>query len=68
MVDQREVTSLCRDVITLLDHAAATEQRVTLAKLTDAWYGKGPTGLRVSANVFLYFISLITIVHKGSSI
>ncbi|GFO18139.1 ATP-dependent DNA helicase q1-like [Plakobranchus ocellatus] len=43
----RDVTKYCQDVLTILDSAAATEQRVTSAKLVDAWYGRGPASLKV---------------------
>jgi ATP-dependent DNA helicase Q1 len=41
------VTSLCKDVIKILNHAASTSQRVTAPKILDAWYDKGATTLRV---------------------
>ncbi|GFS01405.1 ATP-dependent DNA helicase Q1-like [Elysia marginata] len=44
-----DVTKHCQDVLTILDAAAATEQRVTSAKLVDAWYGRGPTSLKVKS-------------------
>ncbi|OWF37321.1 ATP-dependent DNA helicase Q1-like isoform X2 [Mizuhopecten yessoensis] len=45
--EKRDVTKICQNVLTLLDHAAQTQQRVTAAKLLDAWEKKGPTSLRV---------------------
>ncbi|XP_012944528.2 ATP-dependent DNA helicase Q1 [Aplysia californica] len=48
-VEQRDVTRLCGDLLTLLDAAAATDQRVTLAKLIDAWYGRGASSLKVKS-------------------
>ncbi|XP_033751824.1 ATP-dependent DNA helicase Q1-like [Pecten maximus] len=45
--EKRDVTKLCQNVLTLLDHAAQTQQRVTATKLMDAWEGRGATSLRV---------------------
>ena len=46
-VEKKDVSDLGRDLLTLLESAGATEQRVTLAKLTDAWYGRGVASLKV---------------------
>ncbi|XP_060080844.1 ATP-dependent DNA helicase Q1-like isoform X2 [Ylistrum balloti] len=45
--EKRDVTKLCQNVLTILDHAAQTQQRVTAAKLLDAWEGRGASSLRV---------------------
>ena len=41
------MTSSCKDVVKLLNHAGSTNQRVTAPKVLDAWYGKGTPSLRV---------------------
>lgn len=43
----KDVTHYCKDLVSILDAAAATQQRVTSAKLLDAWYGRGPAGVKV---------------------
>ena len=45
-----EVTKYCQDVLAILDAAAVSEQRVTSAKLLDAWFGRGATSLKVSSS------------------
>ena len=49
-VDAKDVTKMCGDLLTVLDNAVETEQRVTMAKLLDAWCGRGASGLRVGVN------------------
>ncbi|XP_059172094.1 ATP-dependent DNA helicase Q1-like [Physella acuta] len=46
---QKDVTKYCKDVIALLDAAASTEQRVTSAKLLEAWFSRGVTSLKVKS-------------------
>uniref|UniRef100_A0A2C9JYD4 ATP-dependent DNA helicase n=1 Tax=Biomphalaria glabrata TaxID=6526 RepID=A0A2C9JYD4_BIOGL len=48
-VKVKDVTHYCKDLISILDAAAATQQRVTSAKLLDAWYGRGPAGVKVKS-------------------
>ena len=44
-----DVTQRCADLLTVLDAAGATEQRVTIPKLIDAWFSRGPLTLRVKS-------------------
>ncbi|CAL1527646.1 unnamed protein product [Lymnaea stagnalis] len=46
---KEDVTHYCRDVITILDAAASTEQRVTFVKLLEALYGRGASSLKVKS-------------------
>ncbi|XP_041365340.1 ATP-dependent DNA helicase Q1-like [Gigantopelta aegis] len=45
--EKRDVTSLCQNVIKILEQAGSTDQRVTAIKLIDSWYGKGHSSLKV---------------------
>ncbi|CAG2224421.1 RECQL [Mytilus edulis] len=45
--EKRDVTKLGLNVLTILDQASATDQRITALKLLDAWEGKGAGSLKV---------------------
>ncbi len=44
---KKDITSYCKDILSILEHASATQQRITGLKLVDAWLGKGQPTLRV---------------------
>ncbi|BFZ04235.1 hypothetical protein BsWGS_07274 [Bradybaena similaris] len=48
-IEQKDVTKYCVGVLSILKAAADTEQRVTTAKLVDAWYGRGAASLKVNS-------------------
>lgn len=43
-----DISGMCADVITILDHAAAQQQRLTAIKLIDTWQGKGTKPMKGS--------------------
>ncbi|XP_063399931.1 ATP-dependent DNA helicase Q1-like [Mytilus trossulus] len=45
--EKRDVTKLGLNVLTIIDQASATDQRITALKLLDAWEGKGAGSLKV---------------------
>uniref|UniRef100_A0A1B6M5M1 ATP-dependent DNA helicase n=1 Tax=Graphocephala atropunctata TaxID=36148 RepID=A0A1B6M5M1_9HEMI len=45
---QVDVTKHCRTVYKLLGHAASSDTKLTVQKLLDAWYGKGPAALKLA--------------------
>uniref|UniRef100_A0A1B6JNR2 ATP-dependent DNA helicase n=1 Tax=Homalodisca liturata TaxID=320908 RepID=A0A1B6JNR2_9HEMI len=45
---QVDVTKHCRTVYKLLAHAASSDTKLTVQKLMDAWYGKGPAALKLT--------------------
>ena len=49
-VEKKEITLYCENVIKIIDNAGHANQRLTAAKLLDAWQGKGPGILRVKVN------------------
>ena len=48
-VESRDITSYCRDVVSILRHNASSKQRVTGLKLLDAWQGRGARAHRAEA-------------------
>ena len=46
-VEKKEITLYCENAIKIIDNAGHANQRLTSAKLLDAWQGKGPGILRV---------------------
>ena len=54
-VEKKEITLYCENVIKIIDNAGHADQRLTSAKLLDAWQGKGPGILRVKVFVSLSF-------------
>ena len=57
-MEKRDVTKLCQNVITILEQAGSTDQRVTALKLIDSWYGKGQSSLRVKG------LDLLCVSHE----
>jgi ATP-dependent DNA helicase Q1 len=45
--EKRDVSKLGQNVLSIIDQATATDQRVTALKLLDAWQGKGQGSLKV---------------------
>ena len=44
----KDVTTYCKDLVALLNHAKGRDQRITPLKLLEAWLGKGDVKLRLS--------------------
>ncbi|CAG5119489.1 unnamed protein product [Candidula unifasciata] len=48
-IEKKDVSKYCVDVLSILRAAADTDQRMTTAKLVDAWYGRGAASLKVKS-------------------
>ena len=46
-VEKKDITLYCENVIKIIDNAGSRNERLTSAKLLDAWQGKGPGPLKV---------------------